>query len=163
MNQSRSLFKYLKNTRLFTGTKNLLIHILGFIRAVSSSISSKITELSKAENLIPGFKKKLVWVFIHALFLVIFTVALQYNAVVRFDESSFLKWATIVKHKVFNFDKKPDLNDVVFIDVAKDLALTMVCIVSYLSAGACTAHYLTSGHESPLRLGPGVRLNGEGA
>ena len=67
--------------------------------------------------------KYLVYVFIHALWLVFLTIILQFTEFVRFDEIGFLKLATIVKYDVLKIDPKPELENTIFIDVSKDLQL----------------------------------------
>ncbi len=71
----------------------------------------------------PGYKKKVLYVFLHAFFLLILTVALQYVSYIRLDEVDFLKSAAIIKHDIFHVDQKPWAKNIVFIDVSKDPAI----------------------------------------
>ena len=69
------------------------------------------------------FKRKLIVVFLHTIFLLIFTVLLQYTSFVRLDEIDFLRWGAILKDDIFKVDEKPFAKNVVFIDISKDPAL----------------------------------------
>ncbi|MEO6850375.1 MAG: hypothetical protein ABI166_07080, partial [Mucilaginibacter sp.] len=84
---------------------------------------TNIKNLFYHERKISRYKFRLALVFIHSLFLLAITVALQYTSLVRYDEVSFLKWAYTWKHTIFGIEAKPFNKDVVFIDVSKDLAL----------------------------------------
>ena len=81
-----------------------------------------ITRLARDAQL-PRYKRKLLIVFFHTVFLLTLTILLQYTSLVRSDEVDFLKYAALVKHDVFKFDEKPWLKNTVFIDVSKDPAL----------------------------------------
>jgi hypothetical protein len=67
--------------------------------------------------------KKLIWVTLHACWLVILTILLQYIPFTRPGETDFLKWAAIWRHDIFMMDVKPKKDSVVFIDVSHDLSL----------------------------------------
>ncbi len=73
---------------------------------------------------LPHYRLRLGLAAVHSLFLLGLTIVLQYSAFVRSDELGFLKWSAIWKHQLLGWDPKPDENRIVFIDVAKDLALT---------------------------------------
>jgi len=70
-----------------------------------------------------GYKRKLIIVFFHAVFLLILTIVLQYTSFIRLDEIDFLKSAAILKHSIFHIDEKPWSKNVVFLDVSKDPAI----------------------------------------
>ncbi len=67
-------------------------------------------------------KKRLV-VTLHATWLVMLILILQYIPFTRTDEIGFLKWAAIFKHNILGKDQKPLKDSVVFIDVSHDLEL----------------------------------------
>ena len=72
-------------------------------------------------NLIKKFKFKFFLVLVNTLFLVLFTIALQYGSLTRTDESRFLGWASTFKHNILGIDPKPDEANVIFLDVSKDI------------------------------------------
>ena len=77
----------------------------------------------KAKTALPGYRRKLIIVFFHTIFMLILTVLLQYTSFMRIDEVDFLKTGAIIKHDILKIDEKPWLHNVVFIDVSKDPAL----------------------------------------
>jgi hypothetical protein len=81
-----------------------------------------ITRLARDARL-PRYKRKLLIVFFHSVFLLALTVLLQYTSFIRSDEVDFLKFAAILKHDIFKADEKPWKKNVVFIDVSKDPSL----------------------------------------
>jgi hypothetical protein len=77
----------------------------------------------KTKARLPGYRRKVLIVFFHTIFLLFLTILLQYISLMRIDEVDFLKYGGIIKHDVLNIDEKPWLNHVVFIDVSKDPAV----------------------------------------
>lgn len=49
------------------------------------------------------------------------TIGMQYVSLTRSDESSFLELAFIFKHNILGIDPKPDEQNVIFLDVSKDI------------------------------------------
>ena len=77
----------------------------------------------KTKATLPGYRHKLIIVFLHTVFLLILTVLLQYTSFMRIDEVDFLKTGAIIKHDVLKIDRKPFFKNVVFVDVSKDPAI----------------------------------------
>ncbi|WDF57213.1 hypothetical protein [Mucilaginibacter sp. KACC 22063] len=61
-------------------------------------------------------------IFLHAGWLVLLTIGLQYIPFTRPDEKDFLRWTAILRHNIFRHDQK-GTDSVVFIDTSPDLAL----------------------------------------
>lgn len=88
------------------------------IKNLSTYFSGK---LYSQMSLIKKFKFKFFLVLVNTLFLVLYTIALQYGSLTRSDESKFLGWASTFKHNILGIDPKPDEANVIFLDVSKDI------------------------------------------
>jgi hypothetical protein len=66
---------------------------------------------------------KIVLVCLHALFLLGFTVFLQFTYFIRPDEYAVLKMASVLKHNIFKRDLKPVADSIRLINTAEDLSL----------------------------------------
>lgn len=67
--------------------------------------------------------RRLLWVVLHAILLIVLTICLQQVTLIRTDEFAFLNMFGLIKHNLLSIDKKPVGDSVVFIDVSKDIAL----------------------------------------
>ena len=91
--------------------------VQNIVKNVSNSINSYKQQLSAIKR----FRLKLILTFVNAFLLLFFTVAMQYTSLTRSDEISFLGWASAFKHNVLGMDPKPDEENIVFLDVSKDI------------------------------------------
>ena len=68
-------------------------------------------------------KKKILFVLLHAAWLLLLTIILQYTSLVKGEELSFFRAEAIVKKLVFRDDEQPLGKQILFIDMSYDLAL----------------------------------------